>query len=121
MKMSVVLKDNAGHVFEGELELTRRAQTAKSRAGKRASTKSKHTPSLAAAHPRTPKEALQRLHQKGVFKAPRELKAVEEELARIDCNFPKPSLAMALERADFLTKRGQRGSYRWVQRYPAGA
>jgi len=64
---------------------------------------------------------LRKLHQKNVFKTEKEFKVVEEELAKIDCNFPKPSLAKALERAGFLTRHGKRGSYRWIQKYPPGS
>src|SRR5208337_4763503 len=113
-----MVQDNSGNVFEGKVDLHLKKQ------GIKFAAVSPAPASLPAAattsHPRTPTDALRRLHQKGVFKAEREFKAVEEELAKIDCNFPKPSLAKALERADFLTRHGKRGGYRWIQKYPPG-
>lgn len=118
MILSVVLKDNLGKTFEGEFELRPQKPGRKQAT---ANQRHRHAAAGPATHPRTPSEALQRLHDSGAFKSPRELKAVEAELAKIHCNFPKASLAKALERAEFLTRRGSRGTYRWIQRYPAGA
>jgi len=120
VRVSLIVKDNSGNVFEGEADLELKRRSIRSAIAKPTSPR----PSPAAAthgHPRTPTDALRRLHQKSVFKLEREFKAVEKELAKIDCNFPKPSLAKALERADFLTRHGKRGSYRWIQKYPPGA
>jgi hypothetical protein len=121
MKLSFILKDDSGHIFEGNVDLRPKGPTAKPSPTKDKIRESAHTASAPAGHPRTPTDALRKLHQKNVFKTEKEFKAVEEELAKIDCNFPKPSVATALERADFLTRHGKRGSYRWIQKYPPGA
>ena len=118
MKVSVIVKDNSGNIFEGEADLRLKRHGIKSVAARRALPGSSPAAAAESGHPRTPTDGLRRLYEKGVFKAQREFKEVEEELAKIDCNFPKPSLAKALERAEFLTRRGKRGSYRWIQKYP---
>jgi hypothetical protein len=33
-------------------------------------------------------------------------------------NFPRNTVMMALQSADFLTRRGGRGNYTWTQKYP---
>ncbi|PYU53176.1 MAG: hypothetical protein DMG48_02775 [Acidobacteria bacterium] len=119
MKLSFLLEDDSGHVFEGDVDLKLKRSTAKPPSTKHNVPRSAH--SASAEHPRTPTDALHRLHQKSIFKIEREFQAVEEELGKIDCNFPKPSLAKALERAKFLTRHGERGSYRWIQKYPPGS
>jgi hypothetical protein len=121
MRLSFILKDDNGQIFEGNVDLRPKVAIAKPSSTKRKMRESAHTASAFADHPRTPSDALRRLHQKSVFKTEREFQAVEEELAKIDCNFPKASLAKALERAKFLTRHGKRGSYRWIQKYPPGS
>jgi hypothetical protein len=121
MKLSFVLKDDSGHIFEGNVDLRPKGSTSKASSTKHKTRESEHTASAPADHPRTPSDALRRLHQKSIFKTEREFPAVEDELGKIDCNFPKSSLATALERAKFLTRHGKRGSYRWVQKYPPGS
>lgn len=120
MKVEIKLADERGNFFGGEVTLVPIA----SKAGhKRASAERPTHQGVSAKgeHPRMPMDGLRRLHQEGVFKAERDFKSVEGELSGIHCNFPKASLAKALARADFLTRHGARGSYRWIQRYPPGA
>jgi hypothetical protein len=120
VKVSLMLKDDSGNVFEGEADLKLKRQGVKSAIAEAAPPRSSPAAEATKGHPRTPTDALQRLHQKSVFKIEKDLKAVEQELAKIDCNFPKASLAKALGRADFLTRHGKRGSYGWIQKYPPG-
>jgi len=121
MKLSFILKDDSGHIFEGKVDLRPKGEAAKRSSARLSMRESAQTASTPAGHPRTPTDGLRRLHQKSVFKVEREFQAVEEELGKIDCNFPKPSLAKALERAKFLTRHGKRGSYRWIQKYPSAS
>jgi hypothetical protein len=113
MKVRLTIEDDSGRTYHGEVVLDSRrpARTAREKVAP------KHAPS----DPTKPAQSLKHLHQKGIFKTERDLGAVEAELAKIDCNFPKPSLAKALSRADFLTRRGSRGTYRWIQRHKPGA
>jgi hypothetical protein len=119
MKVEIKLTDESGNLFGGEVTLVPLASKA---AQKGASTERRadHGVSAKGEHPRMPMDGLRRLHQQGAFKAERDFQSVEGELSGIHCNFPKASLAKALARADFLTRHGSRGSYRWIQRYPAG-
>lgn len=43
---------------------------------------------------------------------------VEEALARRGSHFSDAELGMALKRAKHLTRRGKRGSYEYIQKYP---
>jgi hypothetical protein len=113
MKVRLTIEDDSGRTYHGEIVLDSR--------GSSRATREKATPKHSPSDPTNPTQALKHLHQKGIFKTERDLGAVEGELAKIDCNFPKPSLAKALSRADFLTRRGSRGTYRWIQRYKPGA
>src|SRR6516225_3078433 len=98
MKLSFMLEDDSGHVFQGSVDLRPKGSTAKSYSTKHKMREPAHTASAPADHPRTPSDALRRLHQKNIFKTEREFESVEGELGKIDCNFPKASLAKALER-----------------------
>jgi hypothetical protein len=109
MKVILKIEDDSGRIYQGEILLG--AQGAAKKIQRK---KEKHAVSES---PRTPARSL---HAQGVFKSERALAVVEAELAKIDCNFPKASLAKALERADFLTRRGTRGSYRWIQKFNPG-
>lgn len=119
MKVEITLKDENGNLFGGEVTLLPLGSgAAQTRA--RAQRRSSQGAPAEGKHPRMPMDALRRLHQQGTFKAERDFKSVQGELAGIHCNFPKASLAKALARADFLTRHGARGGYRWIQRYPSG-
>ncbi len=43
---------------------------------------------------------------------------IEESLAKRGNHFSDPELGMALKRAGHLTRRGKRGSYEYIQKYP---
>jgi hypothetical protein len=114
MKIRLAIVDDSGRTYHGELLLdpigsTKRVQR------DRSETKT------ASVDPKKPTQALKHLHERGIFKTERNLGEVESELGKMDCNFPKASLAKALERAEFLTRHGRRGNYRWIQRYKPGA
>jgi hypothetical protein len=121
MKLEITLRDDKGKLFGGEVTLVPLSAkrlgsrvSVQARAGHSADTRKDD-------QPRTPTDGLRRLHQQGGFKTERDFKSVEGDLSTMDCNFPKASLAKALARADFLTRHGTRGSYRWIQRYPPRA
>lgn len=115
MKVSLTVEDDSGHVYTGQVILK-----PENRARKRTIAKPVHAPAPGAAHPTRVTDALKRLHEAGKFKKEMTLKNVEE-LAKMECNFPKPTLMMALSRAKFLTRRGKAGSYRWIQKYKGRA
>ena len=67
---------------------------------------------------KTPSEAIKILWKEGIFLNPKKLYEVKKELEKKGYNFSDPSISMALKRAKYLTKRGKRGSYTYVQKHP---
>lgn len=117
MRVKLSIEDDSGRTYQGEIILNS-LQSSKVATPVRQPRATTHK---AGPDPTSPMEALKHLHLRGIFKSERSLEAVETELGKIDCNFPKSSLATALSRADFLTRRGSRRRYRWIQKYKAGA
>src|SRR6266436_5391082 len=114
MKVKLTIEDDSGRTYHGEVVLDSQGS---GKTVQRAEPNPKHaSPNL-----KKPTPALKHLHEKGIFKTRRSFGEVEAELEKIECNFPKPSLAKALDRAEFLTRHGTRGSYHWIQRYKPGA
>ena len=67
---------------------------------------------------KTATEALKILWEQGFFRAWKKTKIVEDHLAKDGYHFSGPELGMAVKRARHLTRRGKRGSYEYVQKYP---
>lgn len=67
---------------------------------------------------KTSTEATRMLWQKDFFKKERELKTIIEKLASEGYNFVKANLSKALGRAKFLTKKGKRGKFKYIQKHP---
>jgi hypothetical protein len=65
--------------------------------------------------------ALRILWEEGFFEAWRKSKAIEDQLAKRGNHFSAPELGMALKRAKELTRRGKRGEYEYIQKYPTTA
>lgn len=63
-------------------------------------------------------EGLKILWEDRFFRAWRKKEAVVTEFAKRENHFPDPELGMALLRAGHLTRRGKRGSYEYIQKYP---
>ena len=54
----------------------------------------------------------------GFFRAWRSANAIDTHLGKIDHHFSPFELGMALKRARYLTRRGTRGRYEYIQKYP---
>jgi len=67
---------------------------------------------------RTATEALQLLWRLRFFREWRKKPAIEEFLSKRGNHFSDAELGMALKRARHLTRRGKRGSYEYIQKYP---
>lgn len=67
---------------------------------------------------RTATEALKILWEVGFFKGWKKKAPIVETLAKRGNNFSDPELGMALKRARHLTRRGKRGNYEYIQKYP---
>jgi len=112
MKLSVQIVDDAGNVYTGEthLQLTAGNGSVQNRPTvppKKASNKTVKCPS-----------AIERLWRAEKFKQSQSLTAIQATLALEGFNFPSNTVMMALQNAEFLTRRGERGNYAWSQKYP---
>lgn len=63
-------------------------------------------------------DALKILWSEKVFLKPKDMRTIEAEFSKRGYNFAEGALMMALMRAKFLTRRGERGNYSYVQKYP---
>ncbi len=63
-------------------------------------------------------DALKILWKSKVFFRPRNLAEIKSELQKRGYNFTGEALSMALMRAKFLTRNGEKGDYTFVQKYP---
>jgi hypothetical protein len=68
---------------------------------------------------KTATEALVILWEDGFFLGRKKLGAIEQALEKRGNHFSHAELGMALKRAKHLTRNGKRGSYEYVQKYPA--
>jgi hypothetical protein len=67
---------------------------------------------------KTATEGLKILWEEKLFRTSQGMGAVEEALAKRDNHFTPSELGMALKRANYLTRRGKRGAYEYIQKYP---
>lgn len=116
MKMSVVVVDESGRRFEGEVALKPQTHSRKVTAPPSALSRAPDRD-----RPASAPQAVSALWKKGTFRTPQSFGTIETALSELEYNFPKPTLMMALGSAPFLTRRGPRGNYRWIQKYKAGS
>ena len=67
---------------------------------------------------KTATEALKILWEESFFRVWKKNPAVVEDLAKRGNHFSGAELGMALMRANHLTRRGKRGNYEYIQKYP---
>lgn len=67
---------------------------------------------------KTATEALKILWEAGLFRSWKKKAPIVEALAKRGNNFSDAELGMALKRARHLTRRGKRGNYEYIQKYP---
>ena|ERR1022692_501750 len=67
---------------------------------------------------KTATEALKILWESGFFKSWKKKPPIVESLSKRGNHFSDPELGMALLRASHLTRRGKRGAYEYIQKYP---
>lgn len=68
--------------------------------------------------PKTATEALKVLWEDGFFRGWKKKSVIEESLGKRGNHFSDAELGMALKRAKHLTRRGKRGTYEYIQKYP---
>ena len=67
---------------------------------------------------KTATEALKVLWEERFFHGWKKIGAIEESLGKRGNHFSDAELGMALIRARFLTRRGKRRSYEYIQKFP---
>jgi hypothetical protein len=67
---------------------------------------------------RTPAESLKLLWGKKFFKTWKKYSQIVQYLSTAGYHFSTPELGMALKRAKYLTRRGRRGNYEYIQKHP---
>jgi len=70
---------------------------------------------------KTASEPLKLLWQEGYFRTWRNQASIVGHLAKRGNNFSAPELGMALMQARHLTRKGNRGRYEHIQKYPSVA
>lgn len=66
----------------------------------------------------TPTKAIEKLWKEGFFKEEKKAETIRSKLSSTGFNFDDPALLMTLKRAKFLTRRGTRGTFTYIQKYP---
>jgi len=67
---------------------------------------------------KTAPDALKILWKGKVFFKPKDVKTIEAELQKRGYNFNDKNLMMALKSSKFLTRKGDKKSYLYVQKHP---
>jgi hypothetical protein len=67
---------------------------------------------------KTATEALKILWADKFFKGWQKKTGIEKKLSGTRYNSSSPKLGMALKRAKHLTRKGSRGTYQYIQKYP---
>ena len=62
--------------------------------------------------------ALRILWEEGFFRSWKKISEIDQVLGKRDHHFPSRDLGMALQRAKYLTRRGKRGGYEYIQKHP---
>lgn len=66
----------------------------------------------------TATEGLKVLWKEKFFEKARKVQEIVENFARRHHHFSDAELMMALKRAKYLTRKGKRGSYEYIQKHP---
>jgi hypothetical protein len=66
----------------------------------------------------TAPQALQILWKENIFFRPKDMRTIEAELSKRGYNFFDKNLMMALKGVKFLTRKGDKGNYTYVQKHP---
>jgi len=67
---------------------------------------------------KTATESLKLLWEDGFFRGWKDKAAIDAALSKKGNHFSVPELGMALKRAKHLTRKGKRGTYKYIQKYP---
>ena len=106
MKIHIVITNEQGKSFEGNAELFP-SKKQLSKAIKSVSQDKK-----------TPSSQIRQLYLSSFFKQQKKLGDVSKILKSKGFNFKPGSIQWALDQADYLDRSGNKGNYRWIQKYP---
>lgn len=112
MKVHITITDDDGNTYKGLADLA--AVTGKRKIG----TISGITAKKPKKTPLRPIDAVNQLYKEEFFKVERTLTVVRKELNARGFNFSKSSIYNALDLAEFLIKKGSKGNYAFIQKYP---
>ncbi|HKW28832.1 MAG TPA: hypothetical protein VJT54_05820 [Verrucomicrobiae bacterium] len=110
MKIRIEITSDDGAVYSGEAVL----HSSKNKASQKKSVDVEHVKAM-----KCP-DALKLLWESGQFVSPLSLSDIKTALkANGGYHFPDNTLSMALTNTPFLTRKGTKRSYTWVQKYPS--
>jgi len=104
MKVYVKVTDEKNQTYEGTVELTK---SRKQKAKKQTEIKI-----------RGPTDVVKELYFQNHFENERTLNEVEKKFKSKKYNFGLAGISLALDRAKFLSRKGKRGSYSYIQKVP---
>lgn len=108
MKINITLTNDKGEQFVGEVELAKTSdQKPIRKTVKTTEDKSK------------PIHSIKKIYKKGFFKEGKKLMNVNSSLKEMGFNFKEGSIQYALDNAEFLDRRGNKGKYKWIQKFPS--
>ncbi len=115
MEVKIQVIDDKGRTYEGTLMLSKGGQ--RNRKPKFSTKPGKKTKKVG------PSDVIrEELYQKNFFRTHKDFPQVEKQLNdSAGYHFKKGSILMALKGAEYLTRSGKRGAYKFVQKYPAQA
>ena len=67
---------------------------------------------------KTAPQALKSLWKGKIFLKAKDFRSIEQVLEKRGYNFTEKNLLMALKSARFLTRRGNKGNYKYIQKHP---
>jgi hypothetical protein len=110
MKLHITVTDDVGNTYEAVADLTR---TTKNEPSVKKAQKIKAPTTIIG-----PAGAIKKLYYENFFKTEKSLEQVMSKLGDKGVNFDVRLVSMALYRAKYLTKKGTRGSYTYIQKHP---
>lgn len=113
LKVHITITDDSGNTYEGVADLMQI----------KGKDKSKHSANLKEkiaqkTKSKGPTDAIKNLFLQEFFKEERKFSDVTKRLSDMGFNFSSQSISNALNRAEYLTKKGTKGDHIYVQKYP---
>lgn len=110
LRIRITITDEDGNNYEGTADLTKTD----------AKTKSKEKRNALPTNVTGPASVIHRLYLDEFFKEEKNRVDVIEKMGNMGFNLAPNAISMALDRADYLIRRGTKGNYTFVQKYPPG-